>query len=97
MDSVLLAEETQSAQTFLLHLSQREVYFDLLDRAKDGVLRNIPSSVKKFDVSVGEDGLLRIQGRLRDPSIPQQPKSLILLHLSSGLCRRLIDTLYNVD
>ncbi len=94
LDQVLLPEETQEAKLVLLRLSQRDTYADILDHVKDGIIQSVPASLKKFDVTLGDDGLILIQGSLRDTSSPQQPRSLILLNTDSTLCQLLLDTLH---
>ncbi len=54
----------------------------------------VPSTLKKFDLSIESDGLIYVRGRVRNPNSPRKALSLVLLSLKSSICCLLVITLH---
>ncbi len=91
----ITAKELENAKVTLLLVSQKEAYQEIFESAKENKPTVVPSSLRHFDVSIEEDGLIHVAGRVRDLQSPRQAHSVILLSLKSVLCKLLLVTLHD--
>ena len=86
----LCYEEIMKAKVLLFRLIQHESFGDEIKALQQGKLISKNSSLLKLDPFLGEDGLLRVKGRLQESDLTYDEKHPILLpkgHLSKLLVR----------
>ncbi len=88
----LTAEELAESRLKLLILSQQESYPELFFEGHADQSKTIPSCLARFNVSVDQNGLIKVSGRVRNPNATREACSVIPLSLKSNLCKLLITT-----
>lgn len=96
--SNITADEMVRSEKNMLLVLQREVFGDLLKLLKEGSTKRHPlSNLAPF---VGDDGLIRVGGRLKYSVIPYEGKHQVLLperhHITTILIRKLHEEHFHV-